>query len=250
MLWYIVFACSIQLFVDITSKTLGLLLAEKTIICNCVCKSIAILLCTFQFCYIIKAGTIYNDIPRILRLKFGVSEIRESVGYVENRENDYISWKEFFAENLFTSIKEKLNYGNEKVAAFGFHPSVLMYNGFNCIDGYNSVYPLAYYKKFRSLIAPELARNKRARNYYDSWGGRLYLYTTPMSFTWPSRKKEVQPMPIFIDSDVFFNDFKATYILSRCEISNAADKNLELVEKFVDDGSIYNIWVYGKRRQN
>jgi hypothetical protein len=82
---------------------------------------------------------------------------------------------------LFEEIKKDITYSNERVVAFGYHPSVLMYNGFNCIDEYNNAYPLSYMKKFRTLIAPELENNQKDREYYDSWGSRMYLYNSELN---------------------------------------------------------------------
>lgn len=49
-----------------------------------------------------------------------------------------ITYAEFFDTSLFEEIKKDIGYNGEKVVAFGFHPSVLIYNGFTTIDGYSS----------------------------------------------------------------------------------------------------------------
>jgi hypothetical protein len=118
-----------------------------------------------------------------------------------------------------------------------------MYNGFNCIDGYNNAYPLSYMRRFRTLIAPELEINPQAREYYDMWGGRMYLYNADLSFE-PTRNKDTSPVALNIDMNVFKNDFGGTYILSRAEISNSNDIGLELVNRYYDEESIYTIYLY------
>jgi hypothetical protein len=160
--------------------------------------------------------------------------------------NSFISYKEFFAEGLFEKIKEDISYSNEKVVALGYHPSVLMYNGFNCIDGYNNAYPLSYMRRFRTLIAPELEINQEAREYYDSWGGRMYLFNSELSYE-PTRNKNTSPVNLNIDMDVFKNDFEGKYILSRAEISNKDTLGLELKKRYYDDESIYTIYMYQTR---
>jgi len=157
-----------------------------------------------------------------------------------------ISYKEFFAKNMLEKIKKDISYFDEKVVAFGYHPSVLMYNGFNCIDGYNSSYPLSYMQRFRTLIAPELEINQWARDYYDNWGGRMYLYNSELSYE-PTKDKNTLPVKLNIDMNVFKNDFEGKYILSRAEISNSDTLGLELVKRYDDDESIYTIYLYETR---
>jgi hypothetical protein len=156
---------------------------------------------------------------------------------------------EFYSEDLFTTIKDDIDYTDEKVVAFGYHPAVLMYNGFNCIDGYNNAYPLSYMQKFRTLIAPELEINKEAREYYDNWGGRMYLYNSELSYE-PTRNKDTLPTKLNIDMNVFWNDFDGRYILSRAEISNAGTLGLDFVNRYFDEESIYTVYLYATTEKN
>jgi hypothetical protein len=158
-------------------------------------------------------------------------------------DDDFISYKEFFAEDFFNEIKQDISYTNEKVVAFGYHPSVLMYNGFNCIDGYLSFYPLRHMQKFRTLIAPELEINEEARDYYDSWGGRMYLYNSELNCL-PTRNKNTLPVKLNIDMSVFRNEFNGKYIFSRAEILNASILGLDFKKKYDSDESIYTIYLY------
>jgi hypothetical protein len=147
---------------------------------------------------------------------------------------------------MFNRIKKDISYSDEMVVAFGYHPSVLMYNGFNCIDGYNNAYPLSYMQKFRTLIAPELEINQEARKYYDSWGGRMYLFNSEFSYE-PTRDKDTPPIKLNIDMEVFKKDFNGVYLLSRAEISNNDALGLDLVKRYYDEKSIYTIYLYQSR---
>ena len=42
------------------------------------------------------------------------------------------------------------------------------------LDGYHSLYPLSYKRKFREIIEIELDKNPTFKNYYDNWGSRVY----------------------------------------------------------------------------
>ena len=136
-----------------------------------------------------------------------------------------------------------ISYSDEKVVALGYHPAVLMYNGLNCIDGYNNAYPLNYMQKFRTLIAPELEINEEGEKYYDKWGGRLYLYNAELGYR-PTIDKTTKPISLNIDMSVFRSDFNGAYVLSRALVSNADDLALDLVKMYDDAESIYKIYVY------
>jgi hypothetical protein len=153
-----------------------------------------------------------------------------------------VTYNEFFSTDLFEMIKDDLNYNGEKVAAYGYHPSVLMYNGFATIDGYNSFYPLNDMLEFRRIIEPELDRSERWRKYFDSWGGRRYLYSDDLSYQ-PTRIPADHAVDLYINTEIFAK-LGGNYIFSRAEIRNALDINLEYVNTYEKEGCIYRIWAY------
>ena len=127
--------------------------------------------------------------------------------------------------------------------AFGFHPSVLVYNGFNCIDGYNSLHSQAAMQKFRRLIAPTLNTNPSLQQYFDAWGGRFYLYNPWL--TWiPTKKHEYRPVELAIDRNVLIHEYGARYLLSRVPVLNARPLGLELLGLYEMEGCLYRILVY------
>jgi hypothetical protein len=153
-----------------------------------------------------------------------------------------LTYKEFYSEDLFDEIKQKINYSNEISLAFGYHPSVLMYNNINSLDGYMNSYPLEYLISFRKLLQPEFETNYRDRDYFDSWGGRLYLYNSTVSFH-PTRNIPDEAVELKIDID-YFMQLNGKYIFSLYKFSNAKELNLILSGVFNDETSIYTIYVY------
>jgi len=196
-----------------------------------------------QLVYISLKPTYYNDQIKTWLYQLTINTNTKNRIFLNENIDDYISYREFFSKDFFEEIKSDISYSDELVVAFGYHPSVLMYNGFNCIDGYNNAYPLEYMQKFRTLIAPELAKNELAREYYDSWGGRMYLYSSELNYT-PTRNKVTRPVNLNIDINIFRNDFNGKYILSRAEISNFEALGLKLVNRYYDENSIYTIYLY------
>jgi hypothetical protein len=242
-LWYVIFAACLNVLLEIKSISFDIEgRREPVVIPHLFIKTCTCIIIALQLIYTLVSPVLYNDPVKTwfneLFIKTGVA------GKFFNRNFDgFISYKEFYSEDLFESIKKDIDYNNEKVVALGYHPSVLMYNGFNCIDGYNNAYPLSYMQKFRALIAPELEINESARNYYDSWGGRMYLYNSELSYG-PTRNKITAPVKLNINMDVFRNEFNGKYILSRAEISNANILALEFVKKYDNEESIYTIFLY------
>jgi len=153
-----------------------------------------------------------------------------------------LTYSEFYSESLFHEIKKGINYNGEGVAALGYHPSVLTYNGFSTIDGYNNAYPLKYALAFREIIAPQLEFNADHKKYYDSWAGRMYLYNNEVHYG-PTRSRVAAPVTLRINMEAF-RRLGGTYILSRAEIGNAEELGLKYIRKFSNNRSIYEIFVY------
>ncbi len=212
VLWYVIF-CGILVGIHKYSKI----------------KYLSYILAIMQICYIIISPVEYNDsVKNIFHNHFA--------------EKGNITYSEFYSENLFSKIKKDINYNGEAVIAFGYHPAVLTYNGFNTIDGYMNSYPLTYMKKFRELIAPELEINEKDRAYYDMWGGRLYVYSSEMSYE-PTRSKVTNSVNLNINMNIFA-ELKGKYILSRGKIRNSDELGIKLLNTYDDENGIYTIYVY------
>lgn len=162
------------------------------------------------------------------------------------QRDEYISYNEFYSPELFEKIKEDIDYKGENVVALGYHPSVLMYNGYSCVDGYLNSYRLSYMKKFRTLIEPELNITPKTKDYFDSWGGRMYLYNEEVPYA-PTWNRVTVPVTLNVDPVVMRADFDIKYILSRAEIGNTAQLGLKSIAEF--DDKFYKIWVYSVEPQ-
>lgn len=154
-----------------------------------------------------------------------------------------VSWKEFYDTELFSRIKNDIGYKGEPTIEVGYHSMVLLYNGFNTISGYLAYYPYKDMLKFRRLIEPELEANEKDRIYYDSWGGRRYIYNSELSYE-PSRIKHSEPITLRIDMDVFKNEYNGKYIISRAPILNDSKLGVEFLGKWDSKDGIYTMFVY------
>ena len=89
--------------------------------------------------------------------------------------------------------------------------------------------------KFRKLIEPEFEVNHQMRDYYDEWGGRLYLYNS---------ESGDNGYTLRINPDVMRHDFDIRYILSSVFIKNSVSLGLRLHKYYSDPSSVYGVYLY------
>lgn len=166
----------------------------------------------------------------------------ERVERLVGRDLELLTYKEFYSEELLEKIKEDIGYQGEWAVAFGMHPSILEYNGIATLDGYLSYYPQSYKIRFRELIEPQLEMDEENRAYYDSWGGRAYIYSSEITYN-QKMVMEKEEAVMNIDAEVF-REMDGRYVFSRVEITNAEELNIHLVDKYEDAGSPYIIYLY------
>lgn len=163
---------------------------------------------------------------------------------IKQKPVDMLNYHEFYSEDLFTLIKEDIDYNGEYAAAYGFHPAVLTYNGISTLDGYLGMYSQEYKENFRKIIAPALERSDYYRNYFDTWGARAYIFPGFDGNSYlPSRNLTLPDSKLYIDTDAF-KALHGVYLFSRFEISNAKEIALSLVGEYTEESSPYVIYVY------
>ena len=94
---------------------------------------------------------------------------------------EQVTWESIYMEDVFARIEQAIGPEKEgySVVSLGIHPSVALYHGYTCADGYSNNYDLAYKHRFRQIMAGELEKNDETRRYFDEWGNRLYLAGIP-----------------------------------------------------------------------
>ncbi|MFD1067771.1 DUF6044 family protein [Oceanobacillus locisalsi] len=162
------------------------------------------------------------------------------------REANTPTFKEFYSEELFSSIQ---NYIGEdpsdyRVVSIGLHPTIAQFNGFYTLDTYNNSFPLQYKHAFREVIAGELDKSPNLEHYFDTWGGRLYMYVAEHGKNYMYTKDRNEPIEeLAIDTDAL-KELGGDYILSAVPIENADDIGLDLEETFTDPDSPWEIHLY------
>jgi hypothetical protein len=156
------------------------------------------------------------------------------------------SFKEFYDEKQFAEIKEYIGLPVEeyRVASIGIHPAIAQYNGFYTLDTYNNFYPLSYKHRFREIIAQELKKDKKLREYFDEWGGRCYIFVDELGKHYMFKKHSKKKIKnLQLNTDVFW-EMGGRYIFSALPIENAAENQLKLEKVFHSDESVWKIHLY------
>lgn len=162
------------------------------------------------------------------------------------REVNTPTFKEFYSEDLFTSIQDYIGEdpSDYRVVSIGLHPTIAQFNGFYTLDTYNNSFPLDYKHRFREVIAGELDKSPTLEHYFDTWGGRLYMYVAEHGKDYMYTRNKNEPIQdLAIDTDAL-KDLGGDYILSAVPIENAEDIGLSLEETFEDQDSPWEIHLY------
>ncbi|AVH49923.1 DUF6044 family protein [Acinetobacter sp. SWBY1] len=160
--------------------------------------------------------------------------------YLSKCENQF-SYNEFYSINLFDKIKNTIKYNkDERVIAFGFHPSVLTYNGFYTMDGYHNAYYQKYKNEFRGLIKPGLDQSEKYKAYFDNWGGRAYIFSKDSDYK-PHRSINTKFVYLPIDFEAAKN-MNIKYVISNDPI--VLNNKLKFIGLFSDPSSPYKLRVY------
>ena len=106
---------------------------------------------------------------------FAVPLIKTKI-FKESNYRNFYTFKDYYLYDDYSKVKSVVK--DRKVLSINLDPLVGVMNGINVIDGYHSLYPLSYKKKFRKIIAKELEANKTIKEYYDNWGSRVYGFVS------------------------------------------------------------------------
>lgn len=194
------------------------------------CRSLLVLL---AFCVLCVTPSTYNVLYENLRIaKYELTDV----------DYPHFTYAEQYSEDLFETIKADIDYNGEWSVAFGMHPAILQYNGIATLDGYLSSYPADYKAQFRELIAPGLESDLEHAQYYDTWGGRAYIFSNEIDY-WEAWTMPQEEAVLPIDPQVFA-EMDGKYVFSRVRVSNMEDLGLELRGVYTDKGSPYTMHVY------
>lgn len=155
------------------------------------------------------------------------------------------TYRQFFAEDIFDAIGEDIQISDRssvKVASVAMYPAVAEYNGFYCIDGYMSDYPLSYKHAFRPIIAHELQKDEFLSMYYGTWGNRCYLLSSENGLTFLRRKDCDFSISNFDINVSVLSNLGCQYIFSAVPLPNL--KGLSYINSYDFPSSYWRVYVY------
>lgn len=151
---------------------------------------------------------------------------------------------QFYAEDIFNEICSDLQINNRrevKVVSLAMHPAIAEYNGFYCIDGYMSEYPLSYKHAFRRIIASELEKDSGLHKYFDYWGNRCYIFSAENGRNFLRSKNESTIIRnLDINKEVLI-EMGGQYIFSSVPINS---NELLFLNSYDTAESFWRIYVY------
>lgn len=156
------------------------------------------------------------------------------------------SFAQFYAVKEFNEIKAFIGkpLQDYRVVSIGLHPAVAQYNGMYTLDTYNNFYPLSYKHQFRKIIAPELAKSKELKSFFDDWGGRCYMFSSELGERYAfSKYSSVVIHHLDIDAQAL-KQMGGDYVISSVPIENAKGNRLELQKIFNSREAYWKIYLY------
>lgn len=165
--------------------------------------------------------------------------------FIERRKGNP-TYREFFAEELFSEVKEYIGQDQEeyRVVSIGLYPSIAQYNGFYTLDGYFPNYPLSYKHKFRNIIEDELDKNIEIRDYFDNWGSRCYVFVDELGSDYiVAKDKKIVINNLQLNTNIL-KQMGCEYIFSAVKINNSIDNDLKLLKVFDNEVSAWKIYLY------
>ena len=173
-----------------------------------------------------KAGEIFFNDDILIK---NLSQFRSMPNNINKISS--LNFKDFLSEDLFNEIKMYINKKQDsyKVIGYGLDPSILIYNGFNTLDGYYPNHSKEYHLEFNKI-----------QNNYDVKASNFLLLNYPNCHNCSLDIGDFETKTL----DLNLNQIKkmdGKYIISAVNIKSL-DPNLVYIEKFKNEN--YNIYLY------
>ena len=174
--------------------------------------------------------------------------ILNNTDFIKEYKNNGITYKKFFAENLFNEIEKFIgkDQSSYKIASIGLQPSIARYNGFYTLDGYLTNYDLKYKHLFRKIISAELNKNENLKKNFDEWGSRCQIQVDEIGTDVENNKilkNKRSSINVNLDTSVLYN-MGGKYLISSYKIENFLENNLLFLKNFKDQDSAWDIFLY------
>ncbi|MDP3667443.1 MAG: DUF6044 family protein [Sediminibacterium sp.] len=173
---------------------------------------------------------------------------KDYVERMDTTQDQIISYKSFFSENLFKKIDNYINIPkqNYRVVSVGLAPSISQFNGFYTLDGDFDIYPATYYRLFGKIIEDEIKKNEFIKWSYDYGGFQTFIYSSELvdkyfNSSMKFENTQINNLSINIEQ---LKSMGGKYIFSAVPINNYSKLKLNFEKMFTDSTSAFNIYLY------
>ena len=131
-----------------------------------------------------------------------------------------------------------------RIGCIGFSPSVANFNGFRTLGAYRPSYPLHLKDDFIEILAGEMDRNERLKQYMEKWGSQLYLFDDRI-FIHILDQRELQRKVRSTTCEMNLDKLRemgVSMLFSAVPIANATEVGLVPVVR--DTAGYYRLYVY------
>lgn len=179
---------------------------------------------------------------------FRDSTLNKNIRLLLLPDYEQITWESIYMEDVFAQIDEAIGADKDEVSvvSLGMYPSIALYNGYTCADGYSNNYSLDYKQAFRKIMEEELEKSEENKAYFDAWGNRLYLASAEYGFHCLIGKNQNAFFSELSYDVQAMRKLNIAYLFAAAPIGNAEELGLFLVgdKPFSDTSSYYEVWVY------
>lgn len=162
----------------------------------------------------------------------------------EYTKSSYTSIHNFYQPDLFQQIDDYIGLPKSqyRVVSLGLYPSIPLYNGFYCIDGYSNNYSVDYKHRFRVIIKNELEKEPELKKYFDEWGNRVYLFNHELKRSYYINKNSTKELQQFDYDYTQLKNMGCKYVFSSVPIKDTSFLHYE--KKFESSDSYYKVILY------
>lgn len=203
-------------------------------------KKKKIVMCFTKFFLLMVVFTIAGNVLYNSTFKVNVRQM------VNPSTSNSITWDKYYNEALFKEVDSYIGIPKEdyRVISLGIAPSMPLYSGFYCLDGYSNNYDLNYKNEFRKIMEEELSKNEALRMYYDNWGNRCYLLSDELGQDFFYRKgNEIIVKNLELNTKQIY-EMGGRYLFSGVQIDDNRVPNLQFEKYFENENSSIGIYLY------
>ena len=131
---------------------------------------------------------------------------------------NYTTFDQYYDFENYKFIKNIVK--DSRTISIGADPMVAVMNDIKVIDGYHTVYPLRYKKKFKNIIKKELDNNDQLKKYYENWGNRIYAFYNNSDNLLIDFYEAKKIGAEYVISEFLINNDKLNLVCKKCNNSN------------------------------